>query len=580
MSDTVQQIKDTLNIVDVVSPYVKLTKAGKYYRGLSPFNKEKSPSFFVTPDRGLYHCFSSGKGGDMFTFIQEVEGVDFKGALKILAEKAGITLTYEKPEHRDRRERLYALLLEATQFFQKNFKERSDAQAYLTNRGLKEEMLTRFVVGYAPREWRALSDALKAKGYTDEELEEAGLAKRPEKTEEGSKESKGSVRPYDRFRGRIMFPIHDVSGRVVGFSGRVFEDDDTHPGAKYINSPETVVFNKSRILFGVHTAKEGIRKYGFSILVEGQVDLLMVHQAGYSNAVALSGTSFTEEHAGLLLRYSPNLVIAFDSDRAGVSAAGRAAAIALKKGMNVKIAPLPPGEDPADLILRDVSLWKDAVKGALHVVDFYLVHLKDLGYDERRFGLEVSRTVLPYVAAIESEIDRAHFIHRVAEAIGAPDSAVGEEVKKLRTASRTLNPLPQGAPQDAPSVPFESRGEMVERLLVGLSTTLRESDASALADEIDEVLTVTSGEGRIQEIVNNSAEMRRAVVEADLFLERHSDQKFLREGIDELVKALKKEAAREEYRKNMALLRHAEKEGKKEEVEVLLKVIASLARQL
>lgn len=570
MSDTVEQIKSALNIVEVVSPYVKLTKAGKYYRGLSPFNKEKTPSFFVTPDRGLYHCFSSGKGGDMFTFIQEMEGVDFKGALKILAEKAGVPLSYEKPESRDRKERLYALMEEANAFFQKTLKEKPDARAYLLKRALAEETLERFQVGYAPNDWRAASVALEAAGYAASELIEAGLTKRPEG------EGVGTRSPYDRFRGRIMFPIRDVSGRTIGFSGRVFEDDSAHPGAKYLNSPETSIFNKSRILFGVDSAKEGIRKYGFSILVEGQFDLLLAHQAGYVNTLALSGTSFTAEHAALLLRYSPNMVIAFDSDRAGVSAAGRAAAIALEKGLNVKVASLPPGEDPADLIGRDVAAWKEAIKSAAHVVDFYLAHLSDLGYDERRFKLEVSRTVLPFVAAIENEIDRAHFIHRVAEAVGASDSAVAEEVKKLRTGA-VSSAAPAG--DTAPAAAFESRGEMVERLLIGLSRALRESDAPTLADDIGRALSEVTGEDRIQEIVNSTSDMRRAIVEADLFLERHAGEKGLKEGIDELVSILRKEAAREEYRKNMALLRRAEKEGKKEEVDVLLKAIAGLARE-
>ncbi|PIR85446.1 DNA primase [Candidatus Kaiserbacteria bacterium CG10_big_fil_rev_8_21_14_0_10_45_20] len=577
MNDTVQTIKDKLNIVDVVSPYVKLTKAGKYYRGLSPFNKEKSPSFFVTPDRGLYHCFSSGKGGDMFTFIEEMEGVDFKGALKILADKAGVTVAYEKPENRNRRDKVYALLEDATVLFGTALQKKEDACKYLLARGIKKETAALFRVGYAPNEWRALSDALRHKGYTDEEIEEAGLSKKPEATEGKTEES--AKRTYDRFRGRIMFPIRDVSGRVVGFSGRIFEEDPKHPGAKYINSPETPVFNKSRILFGVDIAKEGIRKYGFSILVEGQIDLLMAHQAGYVNAVALSGTSFTEEQATLLARYSPNLVIAFDGDRAGVSAAGRAAEIALKKGLNVKIAPIPAGEDPADIINRDVHVWKDVVKNALHIVDFYLAYLKDLGYDDRRFKLEVSKIVLPYLVAIPNEIDRSHFIHRVAEALETTDDIVLAEVKKIKT-----NPTPAVSGDRevtvAPVSVFESKGEMVERLLVGLVEALKDADAHALSEEVKSAIESVSAEGRLTEILSTPEEERKSLIEADLFLERHTDTKELKTAIDELVGILKRENAREKYRRNMALLRVAEKEGKKDEVEVLLKAIATLAREI
>jgi len=376
-----------------------------------------------------------------------------------------------------------------------------------------------------------------------------------------------------------MFPIRDVSGRVVGFSGRIFEEDPKHPGAKYINSPETPVFNKSRILFGVDIAKEGIRKYGFSILVEGQIDLLMAHQAGYVNAVALSGTSFTEEQATLLARYSPNLVIAFDGDRAGVSAAGRAAEIALKKGLNVKIAPIPAGEDPADIINRDVHVWKDVVKNALHIVDFYLAYLKDLGYDDRRFKLEVSKIVLPYLVAIPNEIDRSHFIHRVAEALETTDDIVLAEVKKIKT-----NPTPAVSGDRevtvAPVSVFESKGEMVERLLVGLVEALKDADAHALSEEVKSAIESVSAEGRLTEILSTPEEERKSLIEADLFLERHTDTKELKTAIDELVGILKRENAREKYRRNMALLRVAEKEGKKDEVEVLLKAIATLAREI
>lgn len=567
MTDTVQAVKDKLSIVDVVSSYVKLTKAGKYYRGLSPFNKEKTPSFFVTPDRGLYHCFSSGKGGDMFTFVEEMEGVDFKGALKILAERAGVPLSYENTGERNERERLYAVIEEANKFFIDTFLKKTDAESYLIKRGLTKDTLKKFSVGYAPKEWRSVSPRLAQKGFSEKEIETAGLTKRPESGGE----------PYDRFRGRIMFPIRDVSGRTVGFSGRIFEDDPKHPGAKYLNSPETPVFNKSRILFGIDSAREGIRKYGFSILVEGQVDLLMAHQAGYVNTVALSGTSFTDEHAALLFRYSPNLVIAFDSDRAGVAAAGRAAQIALTRGMNVKLALLPPGDDPADLIQKDLAGWKRAVKDAEHVVDFYLGYLKDLGYDERRFSLEVSRVVLPYVAAIENEIDRAHFVHRVAEKVNIPDTAVSEEVRKLRTKPHEVREA-ETVSDRRPS--YESRGQMTERLLFGLREALAEKDAPALSSAINDALIAYAGADRLDELKANQDELRRALVEADLFLEQHESEDFLKNAIDELIMILKKEGIREEYRTKMALLRKAEEEGKKDEIEVLLQAIASLAREL
>ena len=530
-TDAVEQIKDRLSIVDVIVPYVKLTKAGKYYKGLSPFNKEKTPSFFVTPDRGLYHCFSSGKGGDMFTFIQEMEGVDFRGALNILAEKAGVEITPEPKGAKDRREKIFSILSDAETFFVQTLQKNTEAQEYLKKRGLTEAVRDHWHVGYAPQEWHAILEYLKEKGHDEVLIEAAGLAKRSDKeNEEGSQHTK---KLYDRFRSRIMFPIADISGKVVGFSGRLFPEGDGKQ-AKYLNSPETSVFDKSRILYGLNNARDGIRKYDFAVLVEGQVDLLMVHQASYTNAVALSGTAFTTEHAKLIKRYTENLVLAFDGDRAGVAASGRAAAIALDAGLNVKIAPLTPGEDPADIIQKDVSLWKQAIKDAVHVVDFYLAYLKNLDYDERRFKLEVSRVVLPYVRRITNAIDQSHFVSRVADELGVPEAAVQSELQKLSTETphtRTSHKAEQTHTEHAE--PFLSRGDSLERLLVGLLQALDDSKHKTLYEKVSENLIRILGEERLKTLLASPDEARISVIEGDLFLEEHE-----KEGNEEEVKAL------------------------------------------
>lgn len=544
MSETVQKIKERLSIVDVVQPYVKLTKAGKYWKGLSPFNKEKTPSFYVSPDRGLYHCFSSGKGGDMFTFIEEMEGVDFKGALAILAEKAGIELRPEPQGARDERERVYDALTEASLFFEATLAARADARAYLLSRGLTEASVASWHVGYALKEWQVLRDALTKKGFSEGILERAGLVKKGE----------NENRYYDRFRGRIMFPLRDVSGRVIAFSGRIFEDDPEHPQAKYLNSPETPVFDKSRALYGIDRAREGVRRLGAAVLVEGQLDLLMAHQAGFDNAVATSGTAFTEEHAALLKRGSENLLIAYDGDRAGIAAAGRAAAIALAAGMNVKIVKLPLGADPADLIKERPEAFKEAVKGALHVVDFYLAHLTDAKYDPRTFRLEVSRVVLPYVGMIQNRIDQAHFIGRVAETLGVPADAVAAEVRKLQTeAPKTDSPVAASA------APFLSRADSITRLLAGIKAALGDSEV-------------------LKEYPED--ERRVALFEGDFFLERHTDPAERQEALKELEADLARENAHERYREALLRLRSAESAHDAGESERLMQELSVLAREL
>lgn len=539
MADTVDEVKARLSVVDVISPYVKLTKAGKYYKGLCPFHKEKSPSFMVSPDRGFYHCFGCGKGGDIFSFVEEMERVDFKGALVMLADKAGVEIVREEVGARSKKDAIFGALAAANEHFVGELTKNPDATAYLTSRGLHAKTIQDWSLGYAKASWQDLHEHLAKKGMTNALLEEAGLIK----SESG--------RHYDRFRSRIMFPIRDRDGRVIAFTGRIFPNEDGV--AKYLNSPETPVFEKSKILYGLDRAREGIRSLTFAILVEGQVDLLMAHQAGYVNTLALSGTAFTEDHAKLIKRHSDNLVIAFDGDRAGVAAAGRAALIALDQGLNVKIAACPAGEDPADLIHRDASLWKAAVRAAMHVVDFYLTYIRDAGYDPRRRALEVSRTVLPYVAAVKNEIDRAQFTKKIADEIGVPEEAVRAEVKKL---------VQQGGGVDVttPSFePFLSRGGTLERLLAGVRAA--QGDDTQLKTLLPE-------------------DQRAALVEADLFLARFSTDEERAAAVADLESDLKKEMRRDKYRATMALLRSAEHEHDERRVSTLMTELAELAKTL
>lgn len=586
MSDTVQEIKDKLSITDVVQPYVKLVRAGKYWKGLSPFTKEKTPSFFVSPDRGLYHCFSTGKGGDMFTFVEEMEGVDFRGALKILADKAGVEIVARDPGEKNLKERLYAALEAAGKFFVDELAKQEDVRAYLIGRGITPQTIESWGIGYAPKEWQALHDNLMNIGFTDAEIERAGLAKRPDSAEAApaGEPEKSGVRLYDRFRGRIMFPIRDISGRIVGFSGRVFEDDPTHPGAKYINSPETDVFDKSRALYGIDRAREGIRSLNSAVLVEGQFDLLMAHQAGYKNAVATSGTAFTEKHAELLKRYTPNLLVSYDGDKAGITAAGRAAALALRTGMNVKIAKLPPGKDPADLVKEDVTVFKEAIKGALHVVDFYLSHIADAKYEPRTFRLEVSRTVLPYIAMIGNRIDQAHFVKRVAEILEVPEDAVMAEVKKATISQGAAPTSRQNVGSRSPDLrvgtePFLSRGDTLARLLSGLLLVFRERADDILAVRVEEALHAARAPEELKALSENDA-ARAAIFEAELFLESYPEREVLVAVVDELSESLRREAAHERYRETVSALRAAEVSHDAERIAELLKTLNALAPTL
>lgn len=420
-TDTVAQIKERLNIQDIIAPYVKLTRAGKSVRGLCPFHKEKTPSFHVSPERGTWHCFGCGLGGDGFSFIEKVEGVDFKGAMNILAEKAGVTIEYSGAGTREdtsKKDRMREAMLRAQEWYAKNLKE-SPAYPYAESRGLTADSIKDWGLGFAPDEWRGLLEALSAAGFSIEELLAAGLIK----------EADGKPGTYyDRFRNRLMFPIRDAAGRVVAFTGRALAKDEQ---AKYLNSPETELYHKSEILFGMDKAKDAVRTRGFTMLVEGQLDVLLAHQAGFTNAVALSGTALSEKHLGLMKRYSDNLMLVLDADPAGLKATARSAQLALMNGVRVKAARLPKGKDPADLISEDAKEFASRVQAAKPIVEFFLAELAESERDPHRLMRLSEQVVLPLIVAIPSPMERDHFVQIAARALGLSSEAVKESLKRL-----------------------------------------------------------------------------------------------------------------------------------------------------
>lgn len=424
--DTVQQVKDKLSIVEVISPYVKLTKAGKYYRGLSPFNKEKTPSFYVNPERGSYYCFSSGQGGDQFTFIEKMEGVDFKGALKILAEKAGVEIVYSgsgaSKESKDKLERLREAMTHAEAYFSRALGDGTDAYAYAKGRGLTAETIAAWNLGLAPDGWRSLLEALSGEGFTVAELTAAGLVKEAD-------EKRGTF--YDRFRNRLMFPIRDSAGRTVAFTGRALAKDDQ---AKYLNSPETDLFKKSEVLFGMDRAKDAIRQRGFAILVEGQFDLVLLHQAGFTNTIALSGTALSSQHLALIKRYADNLMLCLDADRAGLAASAKNARAALLSGMRVKAVRLPEGKDPADVVSEDAKAFTTLVQDAKSIIEFFLAVLSSQEKDETRLLRAVEGIVLPLVVAVKSPLEQNRFVDIIARAVNSTPEAVRRALPKIEVA--------------------------------------------------------------------------------------------------------------------------------------------------
>lgn len=340
----IEEVRAAADIVDVVSDYVKLKKSGRYFVGLSPFKAEKSPSFTVTPGMNIYKCFSTGKGGDVFNFLMEMDGVSFLEAVRTLAVRYGVSIPDEKveaedPTHKLREGVFNALKFAATFFYNQllDSDEADPARDYLQKRGLKRETVKKYGLGYAPDSFTALQQMAKSAGINEEYLIEAGVIRLPE----------NGNRPFDYFRGRLMFPIFNATGKVIGFGGRIIKDEKT---AKYINSPQTIVYNKSEVLYGIHVAKNAIRKHEKTIMVEGYMDVLSLHQAGIEHVVSSSGTALTSEQAQVIRRYADNLTLIYDADVAGQNAMIKALASTLKAGLRVRLLQLPDGEDPDSFV--------------------------------------------------------------------------------------------------------------------------------------------------------------------------------------------------------------------------------------
>ncbi len=427
MASTAERIKERLGIVDVISSYIKVENAGANFKARCPFHNEKTPSFFISPSRNNYYCFGCGQKGDIFSFVQEYEKLDFMGALKVLAERAGIPLEEFRSDAYKKSERQYKILESAMAFFEQVLWNDGlykgigkSALKYLQDRGLTEQTARDWHIGFAPDEWRSVSDYLikqKVDGQvvTLNELEAVGLIK----------QSDGKC--YDRFRSRIMFPLFDSSGRVVGFSGRIFgqegkDGENSGAMAKYLNSPDSEVFNKSEILYGFDRAKHSIREWGYAILVEGQMDLLMSHQVGVKNTIATSGTALTPSHLEKIGRMTKNLIFMYDADNAGYGATRRGERLAIEQGFDVKVVTLPKGEDPASLIKKDKQAFIQALKNSTHVIEYYLgvlieKYLKAGDGDEKghhELIKAIEKEIVPDIALTPSSIRRGELISLVA----------------------------------------------------------------------------------------------------------------------------------------------------------------------
>ncbi|HEY8999483.1 MAG TPA: DNA primase [Candidatus Saccharimonadales bacterium] len=434
--DAVEEIKQRLNIEDVIGEYVQLKRAGRNWKGLSPFGNERTPSFVVSPEKQIWHDFSSGKGGSMFSFVMEMEGLDFRGALELLARKAGVDLEQfrGRPGGASRakeKERLYEVLDLAAKFYQAQLKGSQTALEYVfKKRQFTKPTVLEWRLGYSPNTGRALLDFLLRKGFKEVEVTAAGLTARA---------YRGGVQ--DMFRGRLMIPLQDPQGRVIGFTARILADDPNAP--KYINTPQTPLYDKSRHVYGLHLAKETIRKSKFVVIAEGNLDVIMSHQAGVRQVVATAGTALTEPNLKALSRFTDDIRLCFDADNAGMNATERAIPIASRVGVSLSILTIPSGKDPDELIKQDPKLWLECIEKPQYALDWLMARYATLvditsAPGKRRF----SDVILAVVRNLKDEVEKDHYLAKVAELIGVSREAL---IEKMKTGQSTAPTQPRKA---------------------------------------------------------------------------------------------------------------------------------------
>lgn len=466
MTNDVEIIKQRLDIVDVVRDYLTIKQSGAHFKANCPFHHEKSPSFMVNRERQIWHCFGCNEGGDAFTFVQRIENIDFREALKLLAEKAGVELTTSQKSEINRNEkaRLMEILETSANVYHRILREvpgAAGARDYLMRRGVSSEMVEQFKIGFSSTSWDVMTQYLLKKNYSLADCVAAGLT---------ISKTDGRARQFDRFRGRIMFPIWDTHGRIIGYTGRILvETKDS--GGKYVNTPETALFHKGNVVYALHLAKNAIKEKGFAVLVEGQMDVIACHQALMKNVVACSGTALTVEQLRLLKRYTDELRMAFDADAAGQHAAERSISLALAEGFTVKIISIPAGagKDADECIKKDVNVWNAAVTDAKpfmeHMMETLIPEAERTAIlkDPRRKH-QLSQKIVSFIALLPSAIERDHWVQQASLNIQTSSEALTQMINAVRANRPRVEAEPQTA-KDGVTETSHMRVMLEERIM-------------------------------------------------------------------------------------------------------------------
>jgi len=559
----ITEVKQRLDIVELVSEYVTLQKAGRNFKGLCPFHTEKHPSFFVFPEQQSWHCFGAcGTGGDIFSFIMKKEGIDFGQALRLLAQRGGITLSPREAPSKaedEKKEKIFQINEAATEYYHHlllSTKAGEAARSYLARRKVLSETIKEFRLGFSPDAWETIKNYLLGKGYTEKELVEAGLI--IEKEEGGS---------YDRFRNRLMFPICDSQGRVTGFGARVL--DDSLP--KYINSPQTPIFDKSSSLYGIDKAKSDIRKKNLVIIVEGYMDVLTAHQYGWQNVVGSMGTSLTEKQVEGLRRLTSNIILALDADLAGEEATLRGKAILAYSNVEANVILLPSGKDPDEVISEDSALWQKLVEQAMPILDFaFQSVISKVDINKAKDKSLAVQKLLPSIYEIKDPVQQSHYLKRLARELKIEESAIRAALRESK-AGRRRSQL--GKPTEQAHIAHRFVSNPIEEYCLAL--LLQYPELRPLAQELSTEHFESTENREVFVTWQHSSDISDLENKLDISLLEHlyylvnknfppairESEETRRSGLDDCVLRLKEELSRKLEREKEAMLEIEREKG-------------------
>jgi DNA primase len=592
VSDAVEQIKDRLNVSELIGEYLKLEKAGTNYKALCPFHNEKTPSFMVNAERNFWYCFGCQKGGDIFSFIMEIEGLEFREALERLAERTNVELPKFKPTDpkiKNQKEKLYEILELSCKFYQYQLEKSQKAEVvkkYLKDRKIKKEQFEEFRIGFARPGWRNLLEFLLSRNHDLVDIARSGLVVQKDGTTGAFQEDY-----YDRFRERIMFPVIDVVGRVVGYSARIMPGGDEST-AKYVNTSQSPIYDKSQVIYGLSQAKVEIKKQDFVIIVEGNLDVVASFSAGVKNVVAVSGTALTKEQIDILKRYTKNFKLCFDMDEAGQKAAAKSIQLCLSNNLETEIILLPEGfKDVNDLVIEDSKIWKKAVEKSRQVMDYFFNKIvNENDKDNPKGKKQIAHKLLNIIKDISDPIEQSYWLRKLSEEIEISEDALTEFLEQVKLKeSKTNVKRDQVSEKEATNPPNSGKSNIIKLqenllgLLIVFYEQLKEEaekfDTALLDEDYQDIWNkiINGKTKKIDDVIGRLEMQTKYIYNQDELKEKDVNFKREWQEVSNKIKLFRKEKELADIIKD---IKTAEEQDDEDSLNMLMKEFSKISKEL